>query len=681
MVQIPAAGYLMLIISISRNLLSLSRISIVSTVSSFQPNVVEFRASSIAHGRRTRITNNMSSNNEEPNQLLASPPPTLRRSQRRMQIELRIQMQMNTNSNEENSSNAGIVAETPLTNNKRWASSVLSITDAEAGILPSPPLSSPLPLITPSPRKRKKKTSTQSRQSKFSTTSTTPSKTTMRKVKQEVSTSPRRRLTLPDATGSMDNQQDVGTGIGMENPELVLTTDMIAAINPTQDFIDLMVPPDELRPSNTVTTGQAFHWKVIVQQPVTPSVQKMATVKHEQGSDTPGAKPVVATTLPSAWGTHDATEWVAPLCLPVLLTSSSTVSSAYKTYAPVVVVIRETPTTTLYRPLTPFGNEEEEEEALVVLHRAMRDYFQLDTSPTLSELYHEWSNACPRLASIAPCLPGVRIINQDPWECLLSFICSSNNNIPRITKMLASIRQHYGQPLLKIPSAGGGTDEDYYQFYSFPTLQELATQATEQDLRSKCRMGYRAKYIMDTVEILLQQQEQQNDNDNDDDDDDTGCGNGDSGSSGGSISRYEYGERYLRDILSNMEDPVEVQTKLCELKGVGRKVADCVALFSLHQRDAIPIDTHVWNIAKRDYDPRGILGTLKSLTPKNYKLVADIFRTKFHTYPGWAHSLLFVAELPSYRSVLPHHIIEEMDKFRHDEKLEKQRMKELKKNK
>jgi len=83
------------------------------------------------------------------------------------------------------------------------------------------------------------------------------------------------------------------------------------------------------------------------------------------------------------------------------------------------------------------------------------------------------------------------------------------------------------------------------------------------------------------------------------------------------------------------------------LPGVGRKVADCVALFSLDKSDAIPVDTHVWEITIRDYAPH--LSTGQSLTNRIYNEITDIYKSKFGDKCGWAHSLLFTAELPEYR--------------------------------
>jgi N-glycosylase/DNA lyase len=294
----------------------------------------------------------------------------------------------------------------------------------------------------------------------------------------------------------------------------------------------------------------------------------------------------------------------------------------------IVVAIRETPTTTLYRPLTPIPED-------IDLRQALCQYFQLQHS--LQDLYRQWSQADPRLAIIAKCIPGVRIIDQDPWECLISFICSSNNNIPRIHKMLSAIRREYGQPLLQIGNQ---------QFYSFPSLDELSAGATDEDLRGKCGMGYRSKYVLETIKIL----------------EDHG------------------GESYLQE-LRQIKDAHLVQQKLCEFCGVGRKVADCVAIFSLQQDAAIPVDVHVWNIALRDYDTKGELAKAKSLTPKVYQHVGDLFRVRFPVKAAWAHSLLFVAELPSFRPVLPKQLVDEMEQFRKEEQSRKQELKAAKQKK
>jgi N-glycosylase/DNA lyase len=97
----------------------------------------------------------------------------------------------------------------------------------------------------------------------------------------------------------------------------------------------------------------------------------------------------------------------------------------------------------------------------------------------------------------------------------------------------------------------------------------------------------------------------------------------------------------------------------------------------LNQPAAVPVDTHVWDIAVRDYDPT--LTDVKSLTPKVYERVGDIFRSRFGDKAGWAHSLLFAAELPSYNKYLPQSLRDDMvnfSRFQSQIKLEKKRKRE-----
>jgi N-glycosylase/DNA lyase len=349
----------------------------------------------------------------------------------------------------------------------------------------------------------------------------------------------------------------------------VLTEPLTSNNNEDDTFEDLRILPSEFRPSRTFTTGQCFHW--IVTSSVTSS---------------------------SAWGTHDATEWIG------------TLRRGPKTT--LVVQIREMPNTVLFRTLYM-------SDPALDVRSFLHSYLQLDVC--LSDLYTEWSTQCPRLKFIAAALPGVRILDQDPWECLVSFICSSNNNIPRITQMLQSIRQLYGDPI-HVP--------EYGSFYVFPSVLQMCS-ASEADLRKKCGMGYRAKYLVATVQRLQE------------------LG----------------GEAYLQRLRVSC-DPFWVQEQLQQFTGVGRKVADCVALFSLQQHTTIPVDVHVWNIARRDYGAATL--PTKSLTPTVYRQISDLFRARFPLYSGWAHSLLFVAELPSFRSALPLQLVKEMDAVRFKKK-------------
>lgn len=132
------------------------------------------------------------------------------------------------------------------------------------------------------------------------------------------------------------------------------------------------------------------------------------------------------------------------------------------------------------------------------------------------------------------------------------------------------------------------------------------------------------------------------------------------------------------DADKSMDRRLFVQSLLCmEFHGVGRKVADCVSLFSLDCRDSVPVDTHVWDIAVRDYEPE--LVRFKSLTPIAYEAVGDHFRRRFSPCAGWAHSVLFAAELGQFRVLLPAALQEDMALFAVQERDKKKRLRDEKK--
>ncbi|XP_064649372.1 N-glycosylase/DNA lyase-like isoform X2 [Lineus longissimus] len=88
---------------------------------------------------------------------------------------------------------------------------------------------------------------------------------------------------------------------------------------------------------------------------------------------------------------------------------------------------------------------------------------------------------------------------------------------------------------------------------------------------------------------------------------------------------------------------------LYQVKGPTNAVADCVCLMSLDKTGAIPVDTHVWQIAMREYMPK--LSKAKSLTDTIYKEIGDFFRDLWGDYAGWAHSVLFSADLKKFQDL------------------------------
>ncbi|KAL2339750.1 hypothetical protein Fmac_007690 [Flemingia macrophylla] len=231
----------------------------------------------------------------------------------------------------------------------------------------------------------------------------------------------------------------------------------------------------------------------------------------------------------------------------------------------------------------------------------------LNATVSLADLWKAFSASDDRFAELARHLRGARVLRQDPLECLIQFLCSSNNNIGRITKMVnyvSSLGTHVGD-------VGG------FQFHAFPTLEQLSS-LSEQQLRD-AGFGYRAKYVIGTVNALQ--------------------------------SKPGGGEEWLRS-LRKLDLP-DVISALSTLPGVGPKVAACVALFSLDQHHAVPVDTHVWRIATKYLLPE-LAGS--QLTPKLCDRVAEAFVSKYGKYAGWAQTLLFIAELPSQKAILPSHL-------------------------
>jgi N-glycosylase/DNA lyase len=212
----------------------------------------------------------------------------------------------------------------------------------------------------------------------------------------------------------------------------------------------------------------------------------------------------------------------------------------------------------------------------------LRDYFQLHTP--LAPLYRQWSMADARFAQVAPAFPGLRVVRSDPVECLFSFLCSSANHIARITRMVDALCRRYGEPLGEVEGA---------RYYRFPSVSALAV----------------ARLVVQAARTLV-----------------------------------ERGEQWLYALRDAPYE--EAHRQLLTLPGVGHKIADCVCLFSLDKPQAIPVDTHVWQIAQRDYLPE-LQG--RSLTERVYRQVGDFFRARFGAYAGWAHNVLFAAELAAFR--------------------------------
>eukprot|EP00904_Undaria_pinnatifida_P007206 jgi/Undpi1/3615/HiC_scaffold_16.g06986.m1 len=399
------------------------------------------------------------------------------------------------------------------------------------------------------------------------------------------------------------------------------------------EWVDLCIPPEELRASASLITGQCFNWRQ-ASSDCWVGVLGRGVVAIRQTERGTLFRRISSADVTENVGGHSKRE-------------SKTKPGARGGFK------HESET----KPQVGGSGSARAETA--ALEAKLRDYFAL--REPLAPLYQRWSEGDARMAAVAASIPGVRVVRQDPVECIFSFICSSNNNIPRITSMLGNLRRTYGELLLSVGEGGlaatgvFGTNtevEDWakmpLELHSFPTVNALADNATEGHLRAM-GFGYRAKYIVQSAKLMQMR-----------------------GGADWALSMRSKGRDAVRD-------------QLMTLSGVGPKVADCVALFSLDQTSAIPVDVHVWRIACRDYDPS--LVECKSLTPTVYARVGDLFRDRFGQRAGWAHSLLFAAELPAFKTMLSPEMQLEMDEFRRQEreakadaKAEKARAKDEKKS-
>jgi len=193
-----------------------------------------------------------------------------------------------------------------------------------------------------------------------------------------------------------------------------------------------------------------------------------------------------------------------------------------------------------------------------------------------------------------------RILRQEPVENLFSFICSSNNNISRITKMIEKLCSSYGNKIAEIEGK---------EYFSFPAIEKLSGDNIEKELR-EAGFGYRAKYISDTAKYLQENQ----------------------------IDEAKL-RTYRKETYQTTKD------FLLKLSGVGPKVADCICLMSMDKLEAVPIDTHVFRYSMRDYkfmnQGGSKLKTKASFSKIDYQQLGDYFRDLHGPFAGWAQSVSF----------------------------------------
>lgn len=185
--------------------------------------------------------------------------------------------------------------------------------------------------------------------------------------------------------------------------------------------------------------------------------------------------------------------------------------------------------------------------------RWLAEYLQADTD--LPAVLASFPADAPMQKAVAAC-SGLRLLRQEPWECLASFLLSSTKQIVQIRQVIARLCQRFGEV---VPSPA-----DHAPAHAFPSAARLA-QATEAELR-ECRMGFRAPYLRETAR------------------------------------RVAAGEANLED-LEAMPLPA-AREELMRLPGVGPKIADCVLLFACGHRRAFPLDVWIMRGLRQLYFPR-----------------------------------------------------------------------------
>lgn len=205
------------------------------------------------------------------------------------------------------------------------------------------------------------------------------------------------------------------------------------------------------------------------------------------------------------------------------------------------------------------------------------DYF--DFSRNYGELKQNLAEKDEIMGEAVGFAPGIRILRQEFFECLISFILSQNNHIPRIKGIIEKISKEYGTPLGN-------------EVYGFPTSKQLL-QVSEDDFR-KLGTGFRAKYIVDAVKKVEE----------------------------GKISQED---------LSKLSTE-GLREQLVTIHGVGRKIADCVLLFSFGRYEVFPIDVWVKRIMSECYFEKKDVPIAK---------IFELAEEKYGEYAGFAQQYLF----------------------------------------
>jgi len=193
---------------------------------------------------------------------------------------------------------------------------------------------------------------------------------------------------------------------------------------------------------------------------------------------------------------------------------------------------------------------------------------------------------------------GLRILRQDPFQCLISFIISSNSNIQKIKFTLENICKRFGKKVLF----------ESKEFFLFPEPQILAS-ASIQEIKN-CGAGYRSEFIIKASEMVCSDEINFK-----------------------KLKKLEYSES--KEIILT-------------IPGVGNKVADCILLFSLEKLESFPLDRWMIRILEKHY-PKIFQLTTKSITDNQYQILHEKIVDYFGAYCGYSQQFLFKMERENFK--------------------------------
>jgi N-glycosylase/DNA lyase len=209
------------------------------------------------------------------------------------------------------------------------------------------------------------------------------------------------------------------------------------------------------------------------------------------------------------------------------------------------------------------------------------------------ELINKTLSKDPIILNIYKKYKGLRLIRQDPFQCIISFVCASNTNIKRIRYMLKNITKKFGKRVIY----------NNIDFNFFPNVNELSKASIEELIG--CGLGYRSKFVK-------------------------------------SISNHIKNKLDLNS-LKDMKY-LEAKTELTKLFGIGNKIADCILLFSLDKTEAFPIDIWIYRALLQHYEwmfkDNSLIKSIK-LPDNKYKLIHNKINDYFGKYSGYVQQYLY----------------------------------------